>query len=195
VAGLGPVKALVLHDALYEVADESATLEQSVVLPSLKVTVPDGLMGVKVPASVTVKVADELVATDPEGTVVKESVAVAAVTFWPPVKVPELLLKLPVESTKLAVTVCGDAATVRLDTAELAAMPLPFRVMAEPRLVPSTTNCTVPVGVAAEPVEVFVTVAVKVTGWLAGEGFTEDVTVTAVEAAVAVPLRSNVCVA
>jgi len=50
-----------------------------------------------------------------------------------------------------------------------------------PKLTPSTTNCTVPVGGAAEP-ELLVTVAVKVTDWPVTEGFADDVTAVEVAA-------------
>lgn len=54
-------------------------------------------------------------------------------------------------------------------------LPAGLRVTGVPKLVASTTNCTVPVGGAAEP-ELLVTVAVKVTDWLLTEGFEDDET-------------------
>jgi hypothetical protein len=39
----------------------------------------------------------------------------------------------------------------------------PERATGEPKLLPSTTNCTEPVGAPVEPAEVLLTVAVKVT--------------------------------
>ena len=48
------------------------------------------------------------------------------------------------------------------EMAGLMARPWPSRAMRPPRLVPSTENCTVPVGAVASAA---VTVAVKVTGW------------------------------
>jgi hypothetical protein len=110
----------VLHVAVYGEFVESGT-EQRVVLPWLKVTVPAGLTEPDGTVRVAVKAAAELIVTAPVGTVVKESVAAEADTVWPPVKVPELLLKLPAELTKFATTVCGEAAAERLDIDELVA--------------------------------------------------------------------------
>ena len=71
---------------------------QSVVLPWLKTSVPAGLIGIAGDAvRVTIKTAEELIVTAPEGTVVKASVAGAAVTVWPPDKDPELSPKAPSE--------------------------------------------------------------------------------------------------
>ena len=50
-----------------------------------------------------------------------------------------------------------------------------------PKSLPSTKNCTEPVGGAAEP-ELLVTVAVKVTDWPVAEGFKDDETVVVVAA-------------
>ena len=52
------------------------------------------------------------------------------------------------------------------------AVPL-LRVTSEPRLLPPSLNCTVPVGVP-EPGGTAKTVAVKVTGWPNTEGFADD---------------------
>lgn len=54
-------------------------------------------------------------------------------------------------------------------------------VTGEPKLLLSTTNCTVPVGGAAEP-ELLVTVAVKVTDCPVFEGFKDDETAVDVAA-------------
>src|ERR1700761_269183 len=62
-----------------------------------------------------------------------------------------------------------------------------------PELVPSTTNCTAPVGAVFAPLVVLVTVAVKVTFVLSVEGLAPGVTVGVVEAGVE-PLRLIVCV-
>ena len=59
--------------------------------------------------------------------------------------------------------------------AVLVALP-PLRVTAEPRFVPSTLNCTVPVGVPVDPLDESVTVAVKVTDCPATDGFTDEET-------------------
>jgi len=50
-----------------------------------------------------------------------------------------------------------------------------------PKFAPSTTNCTVPVGVPL-PAGFTVTVAVKVTGWPKTEGLAEELTVVVVAA-------------
>lgn len=58
----------------------------------------------------------------------------------------------------------------------------PDRAAGPPKLLPSTLNCTVPVGVP-EPGDAAATVAVQVTGWPETEGFADDdmeVVVTAV---------------
>ena len=60
-------------------------------------------------------------------------------------------------------------------------LPAGVSVTGVPKLLLSTTNCTVPVGGAAEP-EVLVTVAVKVTDWPVAEGFKDDETVVVVAA-------------
>lgn len=52
---------------------------------------------------------------------------------------------------------------VRLVVAPLVALPLPFRPTAVPKFVPSTLNCTLPVGVPVDPLDESVTVAVNVT--------------------------------
>ena len=62
--------------------------------------------------------------------------------------------------------------------AALVALPL-ARVTAEPKLVPSILNCTVPVGVP-EPGDTGATVAVNVTDWSATDGFSDEVTVVVV---------------
>ena len=54
----------------------------------------------------------------------------------------------------------------------------PFRVWGEPRLVPPSLNCTVPVGVPVP--DCFVTVAVKVTDCPGAEGFCDDETAVVV---------------
>jgi len=56
------------------------------------------------------------------------------------------------------------------------------RATGEPKLLPSTTNCTAPVGACVDPVELSVTVAVKVTDWPTTDGFEEDETVVEVAA-------------
>ena len=48
------------------------------------------------------------------------------------------------------------------------------RATGAPKLTPSATNCTVPVGDAVEPGEVSVTVAVKVTGWPKTDGLADE---------------------
>src|SRR6516162_7677762 len=55
-------------------------------------------------------------------------------------------------------------------------------VTAEPKFTPSTTNCTLPVGVPVLPVELSATVAVKVTDWPKLDGSAEEVTVVALVA-------------
>ncbi len=52
------------------------------------------------------------------------------------------------------------------------AVPL-LRVTGEPRLLPPSLNCTVPVGVP-EPGSAAETVAVKVIAWLKDEGLADD---------------------
>jgi len=61
------------------------------------------------------------------------------------------------------------------------AMPLPFKVTAEPKLTPSTLNCTLPVGVAVLG-DTSLTVAVKVTDWPKTDGLPEEVTAVVVAA-------------
>jgi hypothetical protein len=58
--------------------------------------------------------------------------------------------------------------------AELLLLLAPVRVTGEPKLTPSTTNCTAPVGAAVEPAELSVTVAVKVTDWPKTDGVCDD---------------------
>jgi hypothetical protein len=58
-------------------------------------------------------------------------------------------------------------------------MPLLFTVTADPAALPSTLNCTVPVGVAVPLAAV--TVAVNVTDWPEVDGFSEDCSVVVVE--------------
>ena len=59
---------------------------------------------------------------------------------------------------------------------EVALRPLPLRALPDPRLVVPSKNSTKPVGVTP-PLRVLVTVAVKVTAWLAADGLAELVTV------------------
>src|SRR6266542_1428077 len=59
---------------------------------------------------------------------------------------------------------------------EKVATPLPFNACGEPRFVPLSLNCAVPVGVPAPEV----TVAVKVTLWPKLEGFNEESSAVAV---------------
>src|SRR5206468_3217938 len=73
--------------------------------------------------------------------------------------------------------VCGP--TVRVDVLTVATLPL--RGTGEPKLEPSTWNCTKPPGVP-RPVIGVVTVAVKVTGWFKNEGLAEAVRVVLVRA-------------
>ena len=61
------------------------------------------------------------------------------------------------------------------DDVENVATPLPFKVCGEPRFVPPSLNCTVPVGVPA----VEITVAVKVTFCPALDGLTDEETAVA----------------
>src|SRR5689334_12161784 len=75
------------------------------------------------------------------GEFVTVSVGVALLTTWPPASAPELFVKVPVP-VKLATTVCVPAVSV--DVAPLVAVP-PLTVTGEPKLLPSTTNCTEPV--------------------------------------------------
>jgi hypothetical protein len=71
---------LVEQEAVYGELVDSA-VEQRVVLPWLKVTVPAGLTGLPAgTVSVTVKPAAELIVTAPLGTVVNASVAPPDVT-------------------------------------------------------------------------------------------------------------------
>jgi hypothetical protein len=49
-----------------------------------------------------------------------------------------------------------------------------------PKLTPSTTNCTVPVGAPFVPAAVLLTFAVKVTAWPKTDGFNEEVTAVVV---------------
>ena len=65
--------------------------------------------------------------------------------------------------------------------AVLLLLPAGLSVTGVPKSTPSTANCTVPVGGAAEP-ELLVTVAVKVTDWPVTEGFADDVTAVEVAA-------------
>ena len=76
---------------------------------------------------------------------------------------------------------CGEPLTVSVVVAALVTLPLESAT-AEPKFVPSTTNCTVPVGVPVLPLELSATVAVKVTDWPKVDGLTEDVTVVVVDA-------------
>ena len=64
------------------------------------------------------------------------------------------------------------------DEVENVATPLPFKVTGEPRFVPLSLNCTVPVGVPA----VDETVAVKVTLCERFDGLGEEVTAVPVDA-------------
>lgn len=72
---------------------------QSVVLPSVKVTFPAGATGVTGDdaVSVTKSSVAELAGTGVEGAGSKASVALAAVTVWPPDKDPALSPKDPSE--------------------------------------------------------------------------------------------------
>jgi hypothetical protein len=86
----------------------------------------------------------------------------------------------------LAVTLCGDPVTDNVAVAWLVAALLlllaPPSATGEPKLTPSTTNCTEPVGWAVEPAETSVTVAVKVTGVPKTAGLEDELTVVAVVA-------------
>ena len=103
-------------------------------------------------------------------------------TIW--FSVPELPLKAPSVFVYTALMVCGEPLTFRAAVALLeaiATVPDPESGTAEPNDIPSTENCTVPVGVAVVP-PVLVTVAVKVTDCPKIDGFTEEVTVVVVVA-------------
>src|SRR5438067_1534101 len=75
--------------------------------------------------------------------------------------------------------VCGP--TDRVDVLTVATPPL--RDTGEPKLDPSTMNCTEPVGVP-RPVSGVAMVAVKVTGWFKSDGLAEAVRVVVVKACV-----------
>ncbi len=66
------------------------------------------------------------------------------------------------------------APTVNDEMGDAVAVPL-LRVTGEPRLLPPSLNCTVPVGVP-EPGGAAETVAVKATVWPKNEGFADDET-------------------
>jgi hypothetical protein len=70
--------------------------------------------------------------------------------------------------------------------AVLLLLPAGASVTGEPKLLLSTTNCTLPVGAAFDPAEPSLTVAVKVTDWPLPDGFKDDATVVEVAAAVTV---------
>src|SRR5262245_22563265 len=95
-------------------------------------------------------------------------VVFALLTVCPPLNVPLLALKLASPAYS-AVTTC--VPTDKEDVAELVATP-PARAIGLPKLLPSTLNCTLPLGVPPVPV----TVAVNVTGWPKTEGFAEELT-------------------
>ena len=82
-------------------------------------------------------------------------VGVGALTTWPPLSVPLLVLKLP---SPPYVAVIGCVPALKLEVAKVAT-PLPFNVPV-PRVVEPSLNVTVPVGPLPE---VGVTVAVNVT--------------------------------
>ena len=74
------MRAWVAQEAMYGEVVESAEVQRAA-LPSLKITLPAGVIGVAGDAvSVTLKAAPALTPTGPEGTVVNASVAGAAVT-------------------------------------------------------------------------------------------------------------------
>ena len=86
----------------------------------------------------------------------------------------------------MAVTECGDPDTDNVAVAALVAvlvvLEAPAKGTGEPKLTPSTTNWTEPVGCAMEPAELSVTVAVKVTGTPKTAGLEDELTVVVVEA-------------
>jgi hypothetical protein len=95
--------------------------------------------------------------------------AVADPTTWPPLSVPVLVRRF-VFPEYTAVTVCVPSASVEMlpDVAEPE-----ISVTGEPKALPSTLNCTVPVGVPVPAV----TLAVKLTAWPYAEGFRVEATV------------------
>src|ERR1700738_4847200 len=72
------------------------------------------------------------------------------------------------------------------------AAPLPFNVTGPPTAVPSTLNCTVPVGRAVPTVGA--TVAVNVTASPKADGFDDEVSVVVVLTPTPVAFRWIVCV-
>jgi hypothetical protein len=100
--------------------------------------------------------------------------AVADPTTWPPLSVPVLATK-PVAPEYTAVTVCVPTVSVEMlpDVAEPEAS-----VTGEPKALPSTLNCTVPVAVPV-PGATAATLAVKLTAWPYAEGFRVEATVVA----------------
>jgi hypothetical protein len=88
-------------------------------------------------------------------------------TTW--IRKDEVLVEKLASPLYTAVTTCSPGE--RTVVAELGADP-PANVAGEPKFAPSTTNCTVPVGVPAEDE----TVAVKLTESPKLDGFSEEVT-------------------
>jgi hypothetical protein len=78
------------------------------------------------------------------------------------------------------VTVVVPTANVELDAVALP----PDKLTGLPKFTPLTWNCTVPVGVGPVPLMV----AVKVTGWLATDGFAEEVRVVTLFAVSSLPI-------
>jgi hypothetical protein len=66
-------------------------------------------------------------------------------------------------------------------------LPVPaMRGTGVPKLAPSTTNCTVPVGTPLDPLAALLTFAKKVTVWPKTDGFSEEVTTVVVPAVVTI---------